>query len=129
MNIEKREYLTKGDILGWFGWQMSGQPMIFPFVQYSLIFNIHLYMIWHLEYDWYIKYLPNLILILALCNGNDTCCTSSNQCDIGEGDCDKDLDCIGNLFCGKDNCVGDTFEEDDDCCTDSSQLKNQISEY
>ena len=78
---------------------------------------------------WYIKYLPNLILILALCNGDDTCCTSSNQCDIGEGDCDKDLDCIGNLFCGKDNCVGDTFEEDDDCCTDSSQLKNQISEY
>ena len=39
------------------------------------------------------------------------------------------MDCIGNLFCGKDNCVGDTFEEDDDCCTDSSQLKNQISEY
>ena len=115
--------------MGQFGWQMSGQPMIFPFVQYSLIFNIHLYMIWHLEYDWYIKYLPNLILILALCNGNDTCCTSNNQCDIGEGDCDKDLDCIGNLFCGKDNCVGDTFEEDDDCCTDSSQLKNQISEY
>ena len=30
-----------------FGWQMSGQPMIFPFVKYSLIFNIHLYMIWH----------------------------------------------------------------------------------
>ena len=83
----------------------------------------------NLEYDWYIKYLPNFILILVLCNGNDNCCTSSNQCDIGEGDCDKDLDCIGNLFCGKDNCVGDTFEEDDDCCTDSSQLKNQISEY
>ena len=28
---------------------MSGQPMIFPFIQYSLIFNIHLYMILHLE--------------------------------------------------------------------------------
>ena len=41
------EYWTKGNILGRFGQQMSGQPMIFPFVQYSLIFNIHLYMIWH----------------------------------------------------------------------------------
>ena len=80
----------------------------------------------NLEYDWYIKYLPNFILILVLCNGNDNCCTSSNQCDIGEGDCDQDLDCIGNLFCGKDNCVGDTFEEDDDCCTDSSQLKIKL---
>ena len=43
----KRQYWTKWNILGWFGWQMSDQPMIFPFVQYSLIFNIHLYMIWH----------------------------------------------------------------------------------
>ena len=41
------EYWKKGNIFGWFGRQLSGQPMIFPFVQYSLIFNIHLYMIWH----------------------------------------------------------------------------------
>ena len=46
---KKREYWTKGNILGQFGWQMSDQPMIFPFVQYSLIFNIHLYMIWHIQ--------------------------------------------------------------------------------
>ena len=91
-------------------------------------------MIWHLEYDWYIKYLPNLILILALCNGNDTCCTSSNQCDIGEGDCDKDEHCKGDLICGKDNCLVETNPKDgwhnfgfegpddtknpDDCCTE-----------
>ena len=45
--LKKREYWTKANILGRFGRQMSDQPMIFPFVQYSLIFNIHLYMIWH----------------------------------------------------------------------------------
>ena len=37
MNIEKKGILNKREFLGWFGWQMSGQPMIFPFVQYSLI--------------------------------------------------------------------------------------------
>ena len=43
MNIGKKGNIElKEIILGWFGWQMSGQPMIFPFVQYSLIFNIHL---------------------------------------------------------------------------------------
>ena len=40
--LKKRDYWTKGNILGRFG-----QQMIFPFVQYSLIFNIHLHMIWH----------------------------------------------------------------------------------
>ena len=45
--LMKREYWAKGNILGQFGRQVSGQPMIFPFVQYWLIFNIHLYMIWH----------------------------------------------------------------------------------
>ena len=28
--------------MGQFGWQMSGQPMIFPFVQYSLIHDLAL---------------------------------------------------------------------------------------
>ena len=45
--LKKREYWMKGNILGWFGWEMSGEPMIFPLVQYLLIFNIDLYMIWH----------------------------------------------------------------------------------
>ena len=38
--LKKREYWTKGNILGQFGRQMSGQPMIFPFVQYSLIHDL-----------------------------------------------------------------------------------------
>ena len=29
-----------------------------------------------------------------------TCCTSANPCTIGQGDCDSDSDCQGNLICG-----------------------------
>ena len=32
----------------------------------------------------------------------------------GEGDCDGDYDCIGNLKCGKDNC--DIGHWQYDCC-------------
>ena len=48
MNIEKRKYWTKGNILGQFGRHMSGQPMIFPFCsiftyfQYSLLHDLAL---------------------------------------------------------------------------------------
>ena len=45
---------------------------------------------------------------------------------LGEGDCDSDNDCSGNLECGSNNCRSlasslgnnpDTFDSDDDCCT------------
>ena len=35
---------------------------------------------------------------------------------MGEGDCDHDDDCAGNLLCGDNNCVGLTFDGSDDCC-------------
>ena len=50
-------------------------------------------------------------------SGGTACCTSSNKCGVGEGDCDLDADCIGNLRCGIDNC--DTslgFPSNYDCC-------------
>jgi len=31
-------------------------------------------------------------------------CSSSNQCGIGGGDCDKNSDCENGLICGQDNC-------------------------
>merc|ERR1712126_47196 len=33
---------------------------------------------------------------------NWSCCTPSNPCILGGGDCDKHEDCIGNLVCGED---------------------------
>ena len=37
-------------------------------------------------------------------------------CDIGEGSCNSDDDCIGDLVCGSKNCRGDSFDVDDNCC-------------
>ena len=51
--------------------------------------------------------------------GGGSCCSSSNQCFAGEGDCDDNVDCKGNLKCGEDNCnpaLG--FGSEFDCCYD-----------
>ena len=58
------------------------------------------------------------------CNGKDNCCTSSNPCAIGDGDCNEHTDCAEGLFCGDNNCAGSGlwgnggFSYLDDCCTD-----------
>ena len=44
-----------------------------------------------------------------------SCCTSSNPCGIGEGDCDSYDECIGELSCGSDNCPL-PFSSTADCC-------------
>jgi len=54
------------------------------------------------------------------CQGGDNCCTNG-ICSWGQGDCDSDKDCAGELVCGKDNCrsmKGDRplFDSSDDCC-------------
>ena len=43
------------------------------------------------------------------------CCSSSNPCDLNQGDCDNDSECSGDLVCGKDNCPF-PFPSDADCC-------------
>ena len=53
------------------------------------------------------------------CDGiEDGCCTVSTPCGKGDGDCDFDEDCLGNLKCGNDNCEQETgsFDLGDDCC-------------
>ena len=48
------------------------------------------------------------------------CCNFTNQCGLGEGDCDYDDQCEGNLTCGFDNCQAmnpnKTFSISADCC-------------
>ena len=51
------------------------------------------------------------------CNsgGDWSCCNSNYKCPVGEGDCDYNSDCIGDLVCGTDNC-GAGFLAGMDCC-------------
>ena len=51
------------------------------------------------------------------------CCQpdSAKMCLDGEGDCNQDEDCSGNLICGDNNCLnwrqaGGLWDEEDDCC-------------
>jgi hypothetical protein len=62
----------------------------------------------------------------AACNGGDSCCRSSAQCAVGEGDCDSDTDCAGRLVCGEDNCdqSRDIFDLSDDCCEKPGEFSN-----
>ena len=65
-------------------------------------------------------------LLARSCDGTQpgsywSCCTSSNQCNVGEGDCDFDEDCATGLICGTDNCQetgipGSDWNYSADCC-------------
>jgi len=61
------------------------------------------------------------------------CCTSKKKCGMGDGDCDKDSDCIGSLVCGTDNCPK-RWGKTKDCCTKKGfrnvrlPLKNQVND-
>ena len=57
------------------------------------------------------------------CNSTETnseCCSPDEPCGVGEGDCDENSDCVGNLICGKDNCQidfdGNWQNAEYDCC-------------
>ena len=72
-----------------------------------------------LQFDWScFKFICNI----AACVGGDSCCSETNRCDVGEGDCDKDSHCLDGLKCGSDNCpssrtFGSTeWDYGDDCC-------------
>ena len=45
-----------------------------------------------------------------------TCCTTENPCKEGEGDCDYNYECVGDLVCGTDNCIGAEHPSTGDCC-------------
>ena len=57
------------------------------------------------------------------------CCSSTNPCDIGGGDCDRDSDCLGDLTCGNDNCKidfsssGSNWHQSADCCEGETLMK------
>ena len=52
------------------------------------------------------------------------CCSPTNRCDIGEGDCDSPNECLGNLVCGTNNClpIFGHSPSDFDCCKEGKAL-------
>ena len=52
------------------------------------------------------------------------CCTVEYPCSFGQGDCDYDSECIGELICGKNNCGVEFPWNDADCCTLRPGKKN-----
>ena len=53
-----------------------------------------------------------------------SCCSSSNRCGLGGGDCDTDSDCKSGLVCGSNNCRKFNREASRtaDCCENKSKL-------
>ena len=59
-------------------------------------------------------------------SGGWSCCSSSNQCNVDEGDCDNDSHCSGNLKCGTNNCdTTQGFPSAYDCCYDPATQGNK----
>jgi len=63
------------------------------------------------------------------CTGGYTdwsCCSETNKCSVGRGDCDSDSHCQAGLKCGKDNCVKFSYDfpcSGYDCCYDPNVPK------
>ena len=44
------------------------------------------------------------------------CCDVENPCNVDEGDCDIDDECMSGLYCGSHNCPSG-FKSSHTCCT------------
>ena len=58
-------------------------------------------------------------LALSGCTGMNQCCSHNNKCNVQEGDCNSDSDCMDGLICGKYNCEKTDdlwWNQGDDCC-------------
>jgi len=52
------------------------------------------------------------------------CCSNSQPCGLGEGDCDNDSDCEGDLVCGQNNCgpPHSLVSSEADCCIEFASI-------
>ena len=59
----------------------------------------------------------------------EECCSSTNQCGEGQGDCDADSECLGSLVCGINNCDPSRFPSSNTDCCEKGTTKNLIHFY
>ena len=78
----------------------------------------------------HIYFIPIFSACLGLSTDYD-CCTKSNPCNKGEGDCDKDSECASGLKCGTDNCrdFNSNAAADFDCCIEPEPGYYEICIY
>ena len=63
------------------------------------------------------------------CNGGTKkqmgqCCIENGPCRVGQGDCDRDSECGGNLVCGQNNCdQAKFFWYSADCCEEVGSVR------
>ena len=78
---------------------------------------------------WFIDSLTNRHLTVSQ-TGSETCgtavsgwscCTSTNPCTLGDGDCDYNYECSSGFICGANNC-GPLFPSGFDCCELSDEV-------
>ena len=57
-----------------------------------------------------------------------TCCTATQPCGEGGGDCDQDVDCGAGLVCGTDNCrqFNKQAHKDYDCCAKAGRVHIEL---
>merc|ERR1712227_660426 len=71
-------------------------------------------------------------LIKCTCDGGWSCCSSTNQCDVDQGDCDTDADCKTGLKCGSNNCKPSTannYNSNSDCCYKPSDCPEKYTYF
>ena len=61
------------------------------------------------------------------------CCTPESPCHEGEGDCDNDDDCSGDLVCGQNNCPqgfpARFSRHAPDCCEPPASMSHHLLNY
>ena len=68
-----------------------------------------------------------VVFTIGRCKGgtnieyNKDCCTAQDPCGDGEGDCDRDDHCAGNLVCMPKIC-GSNFGDNAECCTHRGKI-------
>ena len=60
------------------------------------------------------------------CKNKDSCCRTTNQCGMGQGDCDSNADCNPGLVCGTNNCIGFSFNHQDNYCRFPSKGEDHL---
>ena len=58
-----------------------------------------------------------------------SCCSSASPCNVNQGDCDTNEDCIGDLVCGISNCIGSEFPANVDCCESQGNLPRMVFKF